>query len=184
MAQNVQNSSSLQEFMPPLGQDLVTPKFPVTLHIAEVHYLINCPFPGPATYKIRLHYTYSKVELSPILIGNPMELHIWKLQVHSDFVSMRPFLARRWFLKYFCLSNIRVQLELIHTLKPPERFEADSQDNELNKCVPNCRNRDCHVLLSLITNPRALLQMVSPLELQDVTSGDLFHLEVLLEIEH
>ena len=38
--------------------------------------------------------THSKVGHSRILIGNPMALHIWKFQVHSDFVSMPSFMAR------------------------------------------------------------------------------------------
>ena len=39
----------------PLGETWLPKTIPVTLHIAEIHYLKNCPLPGPGYLKIRLH---------------------------------------------------------------------------------------------------------------------------------
>ena len=50
----------------------------------------------PGYLKIQLPYISQK-----FMIGNRMTLHIRKLRVHSNFVSMPSFLAR-WYLAKLC----------------------------------------------------------------------------------
>ena len=55
------------------------PKIRVTLHVASIHYLKDCPPRDLATKKIRLHNIF-EIDLAQIFVGNPMALHIRKLR--------------------------------------------------------------------------------------------------------
>ena len=67
----------------PLGEIWLPKQCPVTLHIADVHYLKNRHLRDLAT-KTFACITYSKAGLSQICVGIPMALHTFKLQVPCD----------------------------------------------------------------------------------------------------